>query len=682
MQRPILLFLAIAAVTLAWPLAASAQSTGFPGTSYACDFENTYCDFAEQSKLGDAPPSSLRRSTIVSGGRTGSFAVRLHTEPGDNQVHGSGTWERDDLTKAPDASYCNEGQEEWWAVSVLFPSDYSFPAPGQGADIIDFHHNSSSGLPNFGLEARGESGLRISGYGGAQLNGGQYRVQIADPYGAVNNVARNVWYDFVFHIKWSSNGDGVSEGWLNGKKILSYTGATLYTGIACYLKLANYHDATGQPSSVIFDRVLRGASASAVALGALEGADVAPSTVSPPTPSPTTPPAPTSPAPASSGTASPASATMDSTSYTISAGQSVTFTARILGNSATPSGSVAFASDSGPIAGCTNVALSSGTAQCTTGSLAAGQHAITGSYSGDSVYGSAKAGPITLTVNGAAPTSQVGTPTAPSSPVSTPAASLNVQGLWWGGPGESGWGLNLVQQGSIVFATWFTYDSQGRGQWLVMPNGAATGQNSYSGPLYRTTGPAFTDPNFDPSRISTSNVGVATLTFSDSGNGTFTATLDGVSVSKPIVKETFDPRVPVCAEGQAQGSTANYQDLWWRTGGGESGWGVNLTHQGDIIFMTWFTYDVDGKGMWLVASHLASDGAGNYSGTLYRTTGPAFDTPSWNASQVTASPVGNARLSFSDSSNGVLTYTVNGSSGSKPISREAFATPATVCRPS
>ena len=36
--------------------------------------------------------------------------------------------------------------------------------------------------------------------------------------------------------------------------------------------------------------------------------------------------------------------------------------------------------------------------------------------------------------------------------------------------------------------------------------------------------------------------------------------------------------------------------------GAESGWGVSLTHQGDIIFVAWFTYDFDGSALWLVAA--------------------------------------------------------------------------------
>ena len=39
-------------------------------------------------------------------------------------------------------------------------------------------------------------------------------------------------------------------------------------------------------------------------------------------------------------------------------------------------------------------------------------------------------------------------------------------------------------------------------------------------------------------------------------------------------------------------SAPNYQGLWWNAPpNSESGWGINLTHQGDVIFATWFTYD-------------------------------------------------------------------------------------------
>lgn len=779
----------ITGATLFAATPAAAQSTAIPSSAaYACDFENSWCDFAEQSALGDAPPSS-RRSSIVTPGRSGSSGVRLHTEPGDSNVHGSGTWERDDLTKGPDASYCNEGQEEWWAVSVLFPSDYVYPPGPEGGVVLDFHHNADNGLPNMSIDTMPGTGMRQRGYGGPTVNGGQYEAHITDPYGAVNDVTRNQWYDFVFHVKWSSTSGGFMEAWLNGKKFQMYSGATLYSGISCYLKLANYHAAFGQASSIVFDRVIRGPSATDVALEPLEGVSGGVSSFAPvsssssynnpsapttTTTTTTTTTAPTSGSASASGASGGAggaavSATMDSSSYTIAAGQSVAFKAAVMGNNGTATGSITFNADGNPISGCSAVGVSGGTATCTTSALAGGTHAITGVYSGDSTYGAAQAGPITETVTGgtvvattlptkfgmdsssytiaagqtvtftasipgaggsvdfqdngsamsgcsgvgvsssgmaycttsslvagthaisavysgsgsysagiAGPITQtVAVSAAQLAAVAMGGAAMNVQGLWWGGASESGWGLNLTQQGEIVFATWFTYDANGNGEWLVMSDGQHSG-STYSGTLYRTTGPAYSDPAFDPSRVTRTPVGSMTLVFSDANNGTMSATLDGTTVTKAITRQVYGP-MPACTAGGDPSGTPNYQDLWWRPNGVESGWGLNIADEGDTLFLTWFTYDVTGQGLWLVASDVTKQADGSYSGTLYQTTGPAFNTDPWNAAQVTRTAVGTVTVTFNDRNSGVFSYTVNGVSNSKPITREGFSAPPTVC---
>ena len=49
------------------------------------------------------------------------------------------------------------------------------------------------------------------------------------------------------------------------------------------------------------------------------------------------------------------------------------------------------------------------------------------------------------------------------------------------------------------------------------------------------------------------------------------------------------------------GGSTNYEGLWWASpASSESGWGINFAHQGDTIFASWFTYDLTGKGLWLV----------------------------------------------------------------------------------
>ena len=47
------------------------------------------------------------------------------------------------------------------------------------------------------------------------------------------------------------------------------------------------------------------------------------------------------------------------------------------------------------------------------------------------------------------------------------ASATNYQDLWWN-PQESGWGVNFTHQSDTIFATWFTYQANGRGWWLAM----------------------------------------------------------------------------------------------------------------------------------------------------------------------------------------------------------------------
>ena len=125
---------------------------------------------------------------------------------------------------------------------------------------------------------------------------------------------------------------------------------------------------------------------------------------------------------------------------------------------------------------------------------------------------------------------------------------FNVQGLWWRSPAgsESGWGINLVQQGTILFVTWFTYGADGSGLWLVMSDARRTAANAYAGTIYRTTGPAFNAEPFDSSRVVTTPVGSGTFTFTDPDNGTFAYNVGAVSQVKSITRLVFANPVSVC----------------------------------------------------------------------------------------------------------------------------------------
>lgn len=191
--------------------------------------------------------AGTNRATIVNIGRDGGTALRLHTEPGDNNVSGSGTHERNDIALPQKTTDCYEGREQVWEHSILFPDDFVQPPSGWYA-VAGFHHTGAVEQGNLSVFAHPT--LRLVGYGGVL---GSPRKFDAD----AGPIVRNQWYDFVYHIKWSSGSDGFFDAWVDGVKQLSYRGPTLYAGMGCYFKAANYHSAFGQATSVIHDRVIR-----------------------------------------------------------------------------------------------------------------------------------------------------------------------------------------------------------------------------------------------------------------------------------------------------------------------------------------------------------------------------------------------------------------------------------------
>ncbi len=252
------------------------------------------------------------------------------------------------------------------------------------------------------------------------------------------------------------------------------------------------------------------------------------------------------------------------------------------------------------------------------------------------------------------------------------AVGDNYTDLWWN-PAESGWGLNVNHQGNVLFATLFTYDAGGAPMWLVMSDGEKQPDGAYAGPLYRATGPAFDAVPFGAVHLAA--VGTMRLAFSGPDAGTLRYSYDGVTVEKPVTRQLFSTP-PACSWSAFDRSYAfNYQDLWWNPA--EPGWGVNVTHQGDVLFATLFTYDASGRGLWLVMSDGKRTGPGNYSGALYQLRGPAFDASPWGS--VSLTQVGTMAFAFSGGNAGTMTYTVNGTHVVKSIQRQVFGALKTQC---
>jgi hypothetical protein len=274
------------------------------------------------------------------------------------------------------------------------------------------------------------------------------------------------------------------------------------------------------------------------------------------------------------------------------------------------------------------------------------------------------------------------------------APRANYQGLWWKAPGgsENGWGINFAHQGNVIFGTWFTYDTTGKGCWLTLITNANPSPGVYTADLFVTTGPPFNAVPF----VKTSdaiNVGTATLNFTDASNGTFhyELTLPGgtVSQTKAITQQQLAaPPLASCSSAtQPLTAATNYQDIWWAgtsaNAGTERGWGINFTHQGDLIFASWFTYDLAGTPLWLVAT-APKIAPGVYQGALFRPSGPRFDAYDKSQFMPNAS-VGTLTLTFADGNNATMEYTAQITSMASPanqkksITRQLFTSQGTMC---
>lgn len=283
----------------------------------------------------------------------------------------------------------------------------------------------------------------------------------------------------------------------------------------------------------------------------------------------------------------------------------------------------------------------------------------------------------TRSVVGSSPFGCVGTPilsqTCTYAIPSPPTTSVNYTSLWWN-PSESGWGLNVNHQDSTIFATLFTYSPTGAPMWLVASGMSLQPDGIFTGALYRISGPPF---NTTPwTAVTVAQVGAITIGFTGEGAGSVTYNVGSSTVSKAIEKQIFGtPAVCVATSVSREGAT-NYQDLWWNPQ--ESGWGVNLTHQGSTIFATLFTYDSAGNDLWLVASSLSKQGDGSFAGALYSTTGPAFNAAPWGT--VKATEMGSMALRFTNGESATLSYTYNGVAVTKLIQRQVFGATSPMCR--
>ena len=120
---------------------------------------------------------------------------------------------------------------------------------------------------------------------------------------------------------------------------------------------------------------------------------------------------------------------------------------------------------------------------------------------------------------------------------------LTVGDMWWAGSTQDGWGINLVQQSGVVFAVWYTYGSDGKPTWFVLPDGTWT-NNTYSGPFYSTTGSVWLGAAYNPNQLMVTAAGTLSFNFANANNATMnysfsSGPFSGTAQSKAIVRQPY-----------------------------------------------------------------------------------------------------------------------------------------------
>jgi hypothetical protein len=327
------------------------------------------------------------------------------------------------------------------------------------------------------------------------------------------------------------------------------------------------------------------------------------------------------------------------------AGHNVTLSAMVI--QARVDGRLTFSENGIPVPGCSSVPVVAfgggadiGGAQCVIHSISAGAHTYVVTYPNaggtgfDQEY-------VTFLVAAAGPE--------------------DYSGMWWAGQAENGWGMSIDQHGNTQFALMYVYDNSGKPIFYAMPGGTwNAAMTAYTGSLYQPTGSAFS--SYDASKFAANAaVGTMTITYTSSSTATLNYQINGISGTKQITREVFSDNVNI---------NISVGDMWW--GGSEqNGWGMNISHQGSVLFPVWYTYDDAGKGTWYTMPGGQWNGA-NYTGDLYRSTSSAWLGVAYNAGMFSPVKVGQISITFIDENTATVVFNVNGVVRTGTISRQPY----------
>jgi hypothetical protein len=120
----------------------------------------------------------------------------------------------------------------------------------------------------------------------------------------------------------------------------------------------------------------------------------------------------------------------------------------------------------------------------------------------------------------------------------TVGPNLRVNDLWWATAVEDGWGMNIAQQGRVLFPIWYTYDAGGKPTFFTAQNGSWSG-TVWTGTIFSHASSAWLGVAYNPAAFTSTNVGTISLDFSDASNAIMTTSVNGFTQVRRIERQPF-----------------------------------------------------------------------------------------------------------------------------------------------
>ncbi|WP_158546246.1 polysaccharide lyase [Adhaeribacter pallidiroseus] len=235
------------------------MQTSLSNAAYVTSFDAGRKNLIAEERLEPSLSNTFGRQIYTSNGfginsslsRSGSRSIRLELVKDGSAIRSELYYNQPTTTNG------------WYGLSLYIPSS-SWPneSNSDGWEIItQFHGTTDSGdgkrVPPISLSvSRGRFVLTVN-YSAKRFNNepdGKVRYDLGP-------AIKDKWVDFVYHIKYSYRSDGQLQLWMNGNKLVDYTGPNTYNDAANpYFKLGVYKRNWGNGSKrvIYFDDVRMG----------------------------------------------------------------------------------------------------------------------------------------------------------------------------------------------------------------------------------------------------------------------------------------------------------------------------------------------------------------------------------------------------------------------------------------